>query len=116
MLVQVKTDNNIQGSAELSEHVEAVVNDTFSWFGQRLTRVEVYLADENSDQKQTELDKRCTMEARLAGLQPITVHHMGSTVDQAIYGAAEKLEETLKRTLGRLEDPKGRTSYAGDQT
>lgn len=115
MLVQVKTDNNIQGSAELSAHVEAVVKDILGWFGQRLTRVEVYLADENGIQKETELDKRCTMEARLAGLQPITVHHLGSTIDQSIYGAAEKLEETLKRTLGRLEDPKGRTSFAGEQ-
>lgn len=116
MLVQLKTDNNIQGSAELVAHVEALVEDTFRWCGQRLTRVEVFLADENSDKKQGDDDKRCTMEGRLAGVQPITVTHTAATVDQALDGAAERLDQTFKRTLGRLTQAKGRTSYAGDQT
>jgi ribosome-associated translation inhibitor RaiA len=115
MQVQVHTDNHIKGSAELTAHVESLVADTFGWFGDRITRVEVFLADENSSQKAGDFDKRCTMEARLAGLQPITVTHDGATLDQALDGAADKLEHTLKRTLERLEDPKGRTSYAGDQ-
>jgi ribosome-associated translation inhibitor RaiA len=55
------------------------------------------------------------MEARLAGLQPITVSDDASSLEQALDGAAAKLEKTLNRTLGRLDDPKGRTSYAGDQ-
>jgi ribosome-associated translation inhibitor RaiA len=116
MQVQVNTDNHIEGSAALTAHVETLVEDTFGWFGERITRVEVYLADQNSSHKGGENDKRCTMEARLAGLQPITVTHEGSTIDQALDGAADKLEKTLKRTLERLDDPKGRTSFAGDQS
>lgn len=116
MQVLVNTDNNIEGSADLSSHVEALIQDTFGRLGDRLTRVEVYLADENSAQKGGELDKRCTMEARLGGLHPIVVTHEGSTLDQALYGAADKLEETIKRHLGKLDDHKGRTSFAGDQT
>jgi len=55
------------------------------------------------------------MEARVAGLQPINVSADGSSLEQALDSAADILEKTLKRTLGRLDDPKGRLSYAGDQ-
>jgi ribosome-associated translation inhibitor RaiA len=115
MQVLVNTDHNIEGSADLSSHVEALVQDTLGRFTDRLTRVEVFLADENSAQKGGELDKRCTMEARPNGLQPIVVTHEAATLDQALYGAADKLEHTLKRHLGRLDQHKGRTSFAGDQ-
>ncbi len=116
MQIQVNTDNHTHGSAELTRQVEDVVQDALGRFGDRITRVEVQLSDENSRKKTGGADKRCVMEARLAGLQPITVSDEGASLEQALSGAADKLEKTLKRTLGRLEDPKGRTSYAGDQT
>jgi len=116
MQVQVNTDNHIEGGEELTRQVEAVVEGALGRFGDRITRVEVQLSDESGGSKSRDNDKRCVMEARLAGLQPITVHHDGSSLDQALDGAADKLEKTLNRTLGRLDDPKGRTSYAGDQT
>ncbi|MEZ6077803.1 MAG: hypothetical protein R3C56_19665 [Pirellulaceae bacterium] len=59
--------------------------------------------------------KRCVMEARLAGAQ--ASGHQPSWVDrcvQAMEGAAETLQQTLLRTLRRLEHAKGRT-YAGEQ-
>ena len=116
MQIQVNTDNHIEGSDELSRQVEAVVEGTFGRFGEKITRVEVHLSDESSSSKARDNDKRCVMEARPTGLQPITVSHQGATLDQALKGCANKLEKTLKRTLGRLDDPKGRTSYGGDQT
>lgn len=116
MQIQVNTDNHIDGSADLTRQVQDVVEDTLGRFGDRITRVEVHLSDGNSSEKTGDNDKRCVMEARLAGLQPITVSDEGSSLEQVLMGAADKLEKTLKRTLGRLDDPKGRTSYAGDQT
>jgi len=116
MQIQVSTDNHIEGGEELTREVEAVVEGALGRFGDRITRVEVHLTDENSSSKSGDNDKRCVMEARLAGLQPITVSHDGSSLDQALNGAADKLEKTLKRTLGRLDEHKGRTSYGGDQT
>jgi hypothetical protein len=104
--IQVSTDNHIAGSAELTSQVEAVVVDALDRFGDRLTRVEVHLADENSATKFGESDKRCLMEARVAGLQPIAVSHNGSSLDQAIEGAADKLQKTLTGTLGRLDNPR----------
>ena len=114
MQIQVNTDNHTAGSADLTRQVESKLENALSRFGERVTRVEVHLTDENGRQKIGDNDKRCVLEARLAGLQPITVSADGSSPEQALNGAADKLEKTLDRTLGRLEDPKGRTSYSGD--
>ena len=103
MQIQLSTDNHIVGSAELTRQAEAIVTNALSHFGDRVTRVEVFLSDENSSQKSAENDKHCVMEARLAGVQPIAVSHQGAFLDQAIDGAAAKLEKTLKRTLGRVD-------------
>jgi hypothetical protein len=61
-------------------------------------------------------DKRCLMEARLAGRQPVAVSHEAPTQDEAVGGAADKMKRSLDSTLGRLGGHKGRTSYGGDQT
>jgi ribosome-associated translation inhibitor RaiA len=75
--------------------------------------VEVHLADENSRAKGGQDDKRCTMEARMAGLQPVAVTEQAPNLMQAVSGAAEKLEKTLDRTLERLDDRKGRPATGG---
>jgi ribosome-associated translation inhibitor RaiA len=111
MQVQVHTDNHVNGSAGLTAHVESVVTGTLERFGNRVTRVEVHIGDENGH-KGGEHDKRCSMEARLAGLQPIAVTGQGGNVETAINAAAEKLERTIDRTLEKKYGAKGRTSTA----
>lgn len=116
MKIQVHTDNHIQGSAKLTRQVETEVNRVLAVrFGDRISRLEVHLSDVNSSQKGGGDDKRCVMEARLAGLKPITVSHQGASLKQALDGAAETLQKTLKRTLGRLDDIQRRTSNADEQ-
>jgi ribosome-associated translation inhibitor RaiA len=114
MQIQVNTDNHTQGSDELTQRVEDLVEGALARFGDRITRVEVQLSDQNSGQKSGGADKRCSMEARLTGLQPIVVSADAPSHDQALNSAANKLEKTLQRTLGRLDNPKGRTSFAGE--
>jgi len=55
-----------------------------------------------------------TAAVAISGLQPIIVRHQGSSLEQALGGAADKLKNTLKRTLGRLKSHQGRTPYAGN--
>ena len=112
--VQVNTDNRVEGGGELPRYVESAVHGTLGRFADRITRVEVHLGDENSHKGGE--DKRCTMEARPAGLRPLTVSHQVATLEQAVDGAAGKLERLLDGTFGKLDDRKGRTSYGGDQT
>lgn len=101
MQIQVNTDNRVAGSDELALKVEAVVGSALGRFGDRITRVEVHLNDVNGP-KRGDDDNRCMMEARLAGLQPISVTHEAATLDQALEGAARKLERSLESTLGKL--------------
>jgi ribosome-associated translation inhibitor RaiA len=103
MQVILNTDNNLTGSEDLTARVEAEVQAAMDRFGERITRVEVHLGDENSG-KAGANDKRCMMEARLAGLAPVAVTAQGESFDLAITAAAEKLERLLESTLGRLDD------------
>lgn len=113
MQVLVKTDNHIEGSEDLTSGVESEVVDAVGRFGEQVTRVEVYLNDLNSHK--SGIDKRCLMEARIAGRPLVAVSHEADSLEDAITGAAEKLEKLLDHTFDRLGDHKGRTSFGGDQ-
>jgi ribosome-associated translation inhibitor RaiA len=102
MLIQVNTDRNIEGDSALAQHVEAVVRSGLDRFKEHITRVEIHLSDENSDNKVGTDAMRCLLEARLAGLQPIAVSHQAATLEQALDGAVEKLKRSLDSTLGQL--------------
>lgn len=113
MQVQVSTDNHIKGSDEFFQKISAEVERGLSRYAEQITRVEVHLSDVNGPKVSGE-DKRCLLEARLAGRQPIAVTHESATVDEAIIEACEKMERAIESLLGRL-DPKGQTSFGGDQ-
>lgn len=115
MQVLLNTDNHIRGTEGLTAHVESIVTATLDRFADRITRVEVHLTDQNSRAKGGGNDIRCLMEARLAGLQPITVQDDGESVDQVLDSVVEKLERTIQRTLGQIHDSKDRVSFGGDQ-
>jgi ribosomal subunit interface protein len=114
MLVSVTTDNNIDGSDKLRSYVEELVGEVLGRFRDRITRVQVHLADENGRAKSGDKDKRCTIEARVSGLKPIAVSEQAASLDQAISAAAGTLEKSLNRTLGRLGDRKRHAPSAGD--
>jgi ribosome-associated translation inhibitor RaiA len=109
MQVHVRTDNHVNGSAGLTAHVESVVEESLARFGNRVTRVEVHLGDENSHKKSGD-DKRCAMEARPAGMQPIAVTAMAASVGEAIDAATAKLVKSLDRLFDKKFDAKGRPS------
>ena len=112
MQIQVNTDDNVAGRESLARRVETEVARTLGRFGEYVTRVEVHLSDEDSV-KSSGNDKRCLMEARLAGRAPIAVTDHAGTLDEAYRGAAEKLKRALESTIGRLKDHKGRDSIRG---
>lgn len=101
MIIQLNTDNNITGSEELSQTVEELISKSLDRFAEQITRVEVHLTDENSH-KQGINDKRCMLEARLEGMQPIAVTEHGNTHVQAAKGAIDKLKAALDTAIGRL--------------
>ena len=107
MQVQVNTDHNIEGHEALAAQVSRVVEGSLSLVSDHITRVEVHLSDENSA-KGGQHDKRCLMEARLEGRQPIAVTHQAATLDEAVDGAADKLARSIDSDLGRMRDQRSR--------
>lgn len=94
MKIQVNTDNNIKGREELAAYVQTLIKDGLDRFDEQITRVEVYLSDENSHKEGPE-DKRCLLEARLVGLDPVVVSHLALTLHQAVDGATAKMKKAL---------------------
>ena len=103
MQVQVNTDHHINGHEALATNVRATVESALSRSSDHITRVEVHLSDENGD-KRGQNDKRCVMEARLEGRQPVAVSYQAATVDAAVEGAVGELTRLIENTLGRLHD------------
>jgi ribosome-associated translation inhibitor RaiA len=114
MQIQVNTDNHIEGSEELTREVESIVEGTLGRFDEWITRVVVQLSDEDGPKDHGNAI-RCEMEARPEGHQPLNVTHQAATMDQALKGCVKKLERLLNDTKERLYDPKGATSFAGEQ-
>ena len=112
MQIQVTHDRNIEGGERLTSFVESTMEASLSRYSDRLTRVIVHLADENSH-KTSDNDKRCSIEARPAGHSPIAVTNHASNLDEAIDGAAVKMERLLEHTFGRHDNHKGKTPMGG---
>ncbi len=93
---------NIPASDALDDHVRDRVTHDLKKFGERLTRVEAHLHDEN-EKKHGPADKRCTLEARPRGLDPIAVEDRSDDFFKAVTGAARKLEHALESRFGKLE-------------
>ena len=101
MQIQVNSDNHIESSVRLEEWVRNTVESTLERYDEDLTRIEVHIRDENGD-KPGPHDIRCQMEARPKGHQPISVTHKADTLDQAVDGAAVKLDHALEHLFGKL--------------
>jgi len=100
MQVQVNF-GSIEGSSALEDHVRTEVESAVGRFAERLTRIEAHLHDDNSAAKAGSRDKRCTLEARPAGMQPISVEDETDDIYEAVRSAATKLKRALAKRLER---------------
>lgn len=114
MQIQLNTDRHIAGGEELRVKVEDVLTRAVERFSDRLTRLEVHIADVNSEVRSGPDDIRCTMEARMAGHRPVSVTNNAANVDLAVAGAADKLRTKLTRIVDRKQKTKGSTPYGGE--
>ncbi|MET0237151.1 MAG: HPF/RaiA family ribosome-associated protein [Kibdelosporangium sp.] len=105
--VQVNTDHNIDGGEKLATYVTTELTSSLTRFDRWLTRVEVHLSVDAAGRIE---DKRCVIEARPAGAQPVVVTHHAGSVDEAYNGALQKLEKVLDTKYSRAHDHKGAES------
>jgi ribosome-associated translation inhibitor RaiA len=110
MLIEVSTDNTIEGREKLNDYVKGVVDEAMSRFAKRITRVEVHISDVNGHKSGVN-DIRCVMEARLEGRPPIAVTSQETTMDEAVDGAAGKLKRLIESTLSRESSLAGQRDH-----
>lgn len=99
MQIQVNAAD-VGASEAILSRVHRGLNQTLQHFEDRITRVEVHLHDLNG--RKSGVDKRCLMEARVAGRRPLAVRCDSDDMYAAIDGCASKLERALRHELGRL--------------
>jgi ribosome-associated translation inhibitor RaiA len=103
MTIQFNSDKSLTVHAEYEANLSGILTDELSRFSEYITRLEVHLSDENGS-KEGQNDKRCLLEARLKGRNPIAVKDEANTFDLAVSGATEKLKSSLDKITGRLKD------------
>jgi ribosome-associated translation inhibitor RaiA len=100
MKVRIAHDDHIRSSQERSEEIERLVRGHLSRFGELITSVQIHLSDDNGP-RVTPDDRRCLIEARLAGREPIVVSHRADSLMQAVGGAASRLERAIDQSRDR---------------
>jgi ribosome-associated translation inhibitor RaiA len=101
MRIQVNTDKNVTGSEELRISLTSLLSEELSRFNDLITRLEVHLSDEDG-KKDGQSDKRCLLEARLEGRQPIAVTSQANSHEQAVKEAIGKLKSSIETIIGRM--------------
>lgn len=97
MLIQMNY-SAVTSSEAIEEFVREQLDRTIARFQERLTRIEVHLADVNAS-KSGPADKRCRLEARPAGRDPLLAEASADDMYDAISEAADKLERVLMTRL-----------------
>ena len=102
MTIQLNTDKNLTIHQEYEEKIHNQLNEGLNRYSDLITRLEVHLSDENGSTQGLE-DKRCLLEARISGKEPVAVTNLGNTYDLAITGALTKLKSTLEKVAGKMK-------------
>lgn len=105
MNIEIRTDKNIQNSERLIDYIRAELTTKFQRYGEKITLFSVHLSDENAA-KGGDNDLRCLIEARPAGLKPVTAAHKAGNIDAAIHGAMDRLKHGLEHLFEKKENPR----------
>jgi ribosome-associated translation inhibitor RaiA len=109
MNIQINTGHNIHGNEDLIANFSSIIENSLSRVSDHITSVEVHMKDEDGVKKGKN-DKRCMIEARLEGRQPIVVTDHSDTLNQALDNAIDKLINMIESILGRQHDKRNRDS------
>ncbi len=101
MIIQLNTDKSLNLHEAFGTKLEDLLTEELSRFRRHITRLEVHLSDVNGSKKGIN-DKRCLLEARLEGRQPIAVTSLGNTYELAVSSAIDKLTTSLDTIVGRM--------------
>jgi hypothetical protein len=101
MHIQFNTDNHIDGYQRMENYFSENIAIALKRFEDKVTGLEIHLGDENSDKFGTD-DKKCSIEARIAGHQPVAAVHHADTIEKAVHGATNKIKKVLETTFDKM--------------
>ncbi len=103
MTIQINSDKNITLSQGFIAKISENVTTAIGRFDEYITRLEVFLADENSDRQGSD-DKRCTIEIRIKGRDPEAVTSTADDIGLAVKLATDKAVQLLRNRTDKLKD------------
>ncbi len=106
MQFQFNSDNHTHGDSTMAARVEEITRVRLGRIEHRLTRVEVHVGDVSGPDNGGD-DKRCLIEARPAGMSPISATDNADSIEAAVTRAADKVLAAYLRQVGKITDRKG---------
>ena len=103
MMIKIHTDNTVEHNERMDTYFTNVVDAALSRFEDNITRIDVYLGDENGGKFGSD-DKRCTMEAHMAGKPPLAVVNHSDTIEKAVNGSIDKMKRVLNTTFDKMRN------------
>lgn len=103
MIIKINTDNLLAVHETFQEKLDSIISEELGRFEDRLSRIEVHLSDENG-KKDTPNDKKCLLEARIKGKQPVVVSALGDNEVMALKAAIVKLKTGLDTQFGKMNE------------
>jgi ribosomal subunit interface protein len=101
MQIQINTAQ-VKRSDAIVQRVHKELEAALEVFKDRITRVDVHLHDDNG--AKGGVDKRCLLEARVAGQQPVAVEAATADLYDSIKQAAGKLERAIRHKIERQNE------------
>jgi hypothetical protein len=102
MTIQINTDHNVYENESEITSLKKLVQSSLEKYSEHITRIEIHLSDENGNKKGVK-DKRCMLEARLEGRQPIAVVSYENTIVEALSDAIKKITSSLNTILEQIK-------------
>lgn len=103
MIIQINAGKNLNVNKEYSSQLDSLLTEELSRYSEHITRLELHLSDQDGT-KESLCDKKCILEVRLEGRQPIAVSATSNTYDQAVDSAIDKIKASLNTIIGKLRD------------
>lgn len=101
MHLQLNPAQGVALSDALETHIRQQLESVERRFGERLTRLEVYMSDVNGPKGG--INKLCKLEARPSGGDPLFAEALGETAYEAVTTAVKRLESVLGSHFGKLD-------------
>ncbi|WP_373492441.1 HPF/RaiA family ribosome-associated protein [Parasphingorhabdus sp.] len=99
---QFNSDNNIEGTSDMADRVEARIRERLARFDSRLTRIAVHVRDIDGATDGPD-GVEASIEARPAGGQPIAVSDRADVPETAVNRALKKLVARLDSEFGKMD-------------